>query len=1454
MRTINLKFAIVLCLLGYIAVVPPPPLYSEPESQPKTRQASSLADIPPPLLDTQTIQTSLEGDEKDHDSGFDQSPENLTITPPVDPPDDVPVERWEAPDSESSLDVISAIPPPADFETRPLTPPCQFANPTMAPPVGFVNSEVDNKKVREPEKAKPRKTLNIGEGLFPWMNEPQAPVNATIPLEVSKDANDWKIITVNNQETTPVNDNSREISVSKDSIDTTTQPTAATVIVVQNATIATDVYSRPEKPARSKLNPEQNNNVSGKPEVNAKPTISEVATVEVKASVELPKSTSNDQSREIVSLQKTETKEVLTNDVIVINVNSMEEEQSGSKQVLNPIVKPVKPETVAKPVTFVKEAEVKVEPKVDVQQYALPSFTPFTEAAKPEPQVEPVKRVEQVKPEKPVATAKPVTFVQEAVVKVDDIQVNQQLTPIPPTEAVRPEPRVEPEKPETKAKPVTSVKEAEATVDVQQLTPLEATRPEAPAKPDPQVNHKKLEAKPVMFVKEIEVTVDVQLPAPTSFNSFTEAARPEPQVLPVKPDRQVKPVKPEAKESPVMFVKETEVKIDDIQLPAPASFNSFTEAAEPVLQVLPAKPDQQVKPVKPEAKPVTFVKEADVKVDVQQLGPSSFNPSREPAKPMPQVLPVKPDQQVKLAKPDQQVKLAIPEKPKTHPVEEVITPQSKPELKLCIKKVEQHDFPDGSFQKTHDKAACLETKPGDVAAPVQETLITVITINKENIVAEAPVTPETKPISCADDKLKDLEAKLQELDKGPASSTRDLGKLESMTAPIAHKEVQRKDVQTKDPFAEDVIVAETKQVEFSSNEPFEVLFNMQNIKPAKEVTVIQHEEEKVERQPESSTTSHVEAKPELSLDLSSLRRSPEPPRPPSSSPPDGTPRSFTLPSPITPNSDRSTNSGFSPLEEPKGPSSPGPSSLSNSAPGKTAAESQVSVTSVMQGNTNNMQTTSAPGKQHIAQRPSTFLKLQRPLSMPTGLLRDFKSNAVQEKSKLTKSDSRTSSSSDSTGISSPSPSSSPVDTSTTDPVDLPKPPPFTVPPLRRYSDLAADLSFISSAAKAAENKKANQSDAKPEVPPAKPSNPLLRRNPATAVERPRSWVGPETATKKRPAMWSSAFKPVSFDAQGKKGVRPVDFQIKSFTAPSTVPKDSSAANKTSTPSVPSEAPVIERLAAKQPEIEKPSKQAPLVPGKPSGISAGKPAAPVASSLARDEQSSIDQIQQPPVKTDSKVEKTLERTLSNPLTTKTDPAEKKYEIIYSNTPSAPQGTSKVNNDKTDSGSHVLSKDTTNAAALRDQIMRDQSSAHNKVTRGRPQSAFVGSSKFQILPANEKPSSNSGATWADAKKPAVVVQPKGVLKSDAVSWTHSKQQQQQQQQTNDCSKPDLPPQTTAKPQPQVKAAADSKPLPAVVTRTKTAHQDPTKRHSLPTYIIEGAERKQPFKTTGTGEAKV
>ena len=52
-----------------------------------------------------------------------------------------------------------------DFATtRPLTPPCQFANATVAPPEKFVEEEV---KGKEPEKAQPRKKLNVSEALFP---------------------------------------------------------------------------------------------------------------------------------------------------------------------------------------------------------------------------------------------------------------------------------------------------------------------------------------------------------------------------------------------------------------------------------------------------------------------------------------------------------------------------------------------------------------------------------------------------------------------------------------------------------------------------------------------------------------------------------------------------------------------------------------------------------------------------------------------------------------------------------------------------------------------------------------------------------------------------------------------------------------------------------------------------------------------------------------------------------------------------------------------------------------------------------------------------------------------------------------------------------------------------------------------------------------------------------------
>lgn len=1292
-------------------VVPPPPLYSEPES-------SSLTDIPPLLSETQTIQTSQESEEKEHDSGFDQSSEHLMITPREDPSDDVEGEHLEDPDTGSSLDVISAIPPPADFETPPLTPPCQFANPNVLPPEEFIDSVRDDKK-GEPEKEKPRKKLDVSEGLFPWMNEPQAPVNAVIPLDVPKDSEDDMIVKVDIEYTAPASEN-REDS---------TETMVHRSVGAPSASITADVTSRlvpheDENPARPELVVKQNvvlgTQKQGK--VNA----------EAKSSVELQRRSSVDQDKESVSVQKpetTESNEIIVNKVMVTNRNSKE---SGSHQVLDTTVKPVKPETTAKPVAFVKETEVKVEPDVDVQQYALSSFTPSTEAARPKQQ--------------PVKPAKP------------DLQVK-------------------PEKPETKAKPVPVVQETE--VNVEQF-PSSAVKP--PLRSDP--------------LLELAIL-----------------------------GNQVKSDKPERIIIPATVVKEPEVQ----QLPP-----SKATRTQPLID--PLKPEQQVKPEKPEkmVKQVPFVNEASVKVDVKAPALSSFNPSTEAARVNRRVLPEK------------------QENLNGRPVEEaIITAQSKPEVKINVKMLPEQQ---------HDR-------------PVQETSVRIVTVEKQDIVAESPVTPETKPISHADDKLKDLETKLQELDEEPVPSSTELKTLESKKVPLVYKEVEPA-VKAKAPISEEVIVAETKQVEFADYEYFEKLFKMDSDEqPTKEDTRVRHKEDKTDVtadrqcvQPESFST-HVEEKPELSLDLSSLRQSPEPPRPPSSSPPAASPRSSSLPSPVALDSARSTDSGFATLEKPKNPSSldsepPGPTALSNSAD-KTAGWTNVSVTS---GVSNEQKESKPPasqtekpasgidGKPSTAKKPSN-VRLQRPLSMPAGILRVVKSdtvqdktksaesnvresNAGQEKSKLAKSDSRASSSSDSSGISSPSPMSSPVQMCATETVDMPKPPPFTVPPLRRYSDLAADLSFISSAAKAAE--KANEPESKANVPPA-PQNVLLKRNPGTApVERPRSWVGPETEAKQRPRMWSSAFKPVSFDAQSKKGVRPVDFQVKSFAAPPAVPNKPTAPSALhSTASVHGDAPMTETLRTKQPdnstdkENETSSKQAPLVPGKPSVVSAGKSTAPVISLSARVEESPGNQT----VKSDSKVE----RTPSNPLTTKADSGKPKYEIIYSNTSSTSQSSSEVQRDKIDGGTKYVS----NAAALREQIIRDQSRAQNKVMRDRPQSAFVGGSKFQILTSNEKSQSSNAVPSTDAKK-SVTIQPKGV------SWTHTKQQ------TNDNSsrKPDASlPQPSGKPQPPGKpAVADSKPLPTVVMRTKTEQQDSTKRHSLPTYIIEGADRKPPVKTTCNKEGNV
>ena len=1363
-------------------VVPPPPLYSEPPESsrsnclpqkdaavvsnkggpiftfqvlPNENSNPGLADIPPPLLEAESTSTSQESEEKDRDSGFDQSPNVLTRAPPVDPLQEAPVQRWDDPDSGSSLDAISVIPPPMDFATtRPLTPPCEFANPTVLPPEGFVEEQ-------QPEKAKPRKKLNVSEDSFPWMNEPQAPINATVPLAVSEGTEkEPELEILSSEHERQVGENVDELLNKQEYSETITQVDSAVVVVP-----ITGSAENAEKPPKPELKTKLSNVLD---EQEVKPVVA----VSEAQREELPNLASG-RNKEVEVAPKVDMPESYGK-VVVVNDNAKEQ------SVLDEISKPVKPQTKPKPMKFAKEAEVQIEPNVGVQQFAPPSVYPFTEVARQDQQVK----------------------------------------------AAKVEPQVKPEKPETQAKPV----------------------------------------KPV---KEVEVTVDIQHRVASSFIPNVEVAKPEPPVESViKPEMQVKREKVEAKNNPVTLIKETEVKVE---APAPSSYVPSAEIARAQQQVTPVKPDVQVKPEQPETrvKPVTFAKEAKAEpnVDVQQFAPSSnrVKPQFEYVTPVLEVKPEKPEKQHSLAG------------------EEVVTPQVKHEAKVCIKMLETEgpEFSDSSSRDVH-----VVTSGNN--SILEGGAVTIINVGEDNVVVEDPVTPETKPTRPPHDKLKDLEERLLELDKEPVPSSSNIRKPDTKSVPQPYQD--EVSVQSKDPSAEDIIVAQTKEVESSSYEKFEELFNLDNEeKPTKKATSVVNKDDRadavVERQhsqPESSTSGAV-VDAELHLDLSSLRQSPEPPRPPSSSPPATTPGSSILPSPRELLSDRSTESGISVFEEPKSPSdSVEPNREGKEKKPRQTCSTQTELQRNTSVNTTSVNTTSVVSTPQTGEKPTGSkppigakpVKLQRPLSMPSGIPRDFQSGADQERRQsATESDSRKSSSSDSTGVSSSSLPSSPVESgSTTNPVDLPKPHPFTVPPLRRYSDLASDLSFISSAAKAAG--KTQESEKKTEVPP-KPANLVLKRSSVSVEERPRSWVGPETNNNKRSTMWPSAFKPMSFEAQGKK-VAPVAFDVKSFTPATTVSTSQSTTNASSAGVGKSQAYTIERKSSPT-ELEKSSKKPPLVPVKPSGNTTGKPAASVVSPIVKQEASIVH------LPVSSGVSGNL------PLK-KIEPLEKKYEIIYTNSSSESQSASKDPHDKADIVSRGPSKDLSSSTSIRDQIMRDATGS-NRVTRPRPQSAFVGGSKFQILPAENKPSSKTGASWADVKKLAAL---QSAAKRDDASWMHKKQ-------ANEPSKPDVPhipakpPQLKAadirpqqlkeadspqpvkiadikpppvkpqpvkavdiKPQPpnaanvkpQPEITPDSKPPPAIVMRTKTGNEDLVKRHSLPAYIIEGADRKPAPKTSGSG----
>ena len=1334
-------------------VVPPPPMYSEtPEfsrsesllhtepavksnkkepafnSQDLSSEASSpsLVDIPPPFLETEVTSTSHNSEEKDRDSGLDQSPVNFNISPTAGPSGNLPVQSWEEPDSGSSLDVISAIPPPMDFATtRPLTPPCQFANPTVAPPAGFVEEER--------EQATPRKKLNVSEALFPWMNEPQAPINATILLAVSAGKKDAPGVEEVNGE--------QKFHTDEKMLNKEASVVVPITTISVNEDIQTQSAGKPELKTKHDV-------VLQEQQVKANVAVSEVPRMKH------PRALSSDEKDKSVVPQKVEIpepNEIKMDEVVVLNIGSMETKQSGLQQFPDAVSRPVPPENEGVP------------------QLKPSSFYPSMEVARLE---------SQNKPEKPETQVKPVTVAKEAEVKVDaespsSVNISRNIA--------RPELLVKPVKLKPKVKP-----ENQET----QVAPQ---------------------------------VVNVEAHTPSLNNISRDNVMPELEVEAVKLEPPVKPDKTETKPYPFTLVKETRVNVEAY---APSS---FIPAAE-----------QPIEPEKPEtrAEPITSVKEAENEVEPKVDVSQSFNSSVDVSRVEPQFKNEKPVLQVK------------PEKLRSCSVEEVITPQSKSMVERSLKTLVDSSLP--------------EVKSG-INKPVQESAITIFTVGKDDVV-EAPVTPETKATPSSYDKIKDLEERLLELDKEPVPSSTYLRTSQSKVIPAASQEPK---VESKEPFAEEVIVAETKRVEFSSYEQFEELLKLDNeAKPMNEVANVENNEKKGDaivgkQHPQrENSSSPKDIDTDLHLDLSSLRQSPEPPHPPSSSPPAPSVAhwSSVLPSPRELLSDRSTESGISINEERKRPNAVDPIGDKESKPVQVH-----SIPAEVQ------RITSAVSKPHAIEKPQ---KLRRPLSMPAGVLRDFKSEIVQERNKsATESDSRKSSLSDSTGVSSSSLPSSPVEIDNTASVELPRPPPFTVPPLRRYSDLAADLSFISSAAKKA-TEKSHEDETKPSAPP-KPVNLALKRSSISVVERPRSWMGPETDNNnKRSVMVPSAFKPVSFESQRKKVAKPVDFNIKSFNAPSTVPSAPSV-NSASVGhgDVSSTEKVQARSSPK--EVEKPAKHTPVVTIKPRENSVGTSDAPVVSPLAKEESPSIHQ----PVSTGTK---------GHPQVKKTESRETKYEIVFSNNSSETQSASK-------GGSHPPSRDLSSSASLREQIMRDASGG-NKVTRTRPQSAIVSGSKFQIWPADDKSSSSTGANWADVKKLAALQT--GAVKSGDAPWL--------KRQASEPSKPDLPhiatkpphpgkavdikpqPVKTANNKPQPVKAADvkmqpvktpdltpqpvktadirlhpvkaadikpqpavnSRPLPNVVMRTKTGQQDPTKRHSMPTYIIESADRKPTPKTNSSG----
>ena len=493
---------------------------------------------------------------------------------------------------------------------------------------------------------------------------------------------------------------------------------------------------------------------------------------------------------------------------------------------------------------------------------------------------------------------------------------------------------------------------------------------------------------------------------------------------------------------------------------------------------------------------------------------------------------------------------------------------------------------------------------------------------KQEFFCEAPVVAETRSTTSSGfDSLNLLEEKFRDLENHCAGSSEKADEPQNdLNANNLGKNAGDVVVDTKssyDPFAQPLLNDELRELEKETTKSSEslnevpasssdVTFGVDSqmsaqrnpIKPLAEETCTITKAHKEALMPEKKAgTCETRDVPKLDLNITPPSALTQPlglPTPPSCSPPAATPPSLSLPSPLT-----------SPRKEDQCGEVVEPASQAVSSD-SSHTQAGSSLPDAQRGKVTSSQCTSSTVKS-LPEDNSTVPSyhptgtLQRPVSLPLGLLNSAQvENVADQKA----GDSSKEHSAMSSRSMSPEAACTPSSPSlpSEKPMELPKPPPLTVPSLRRYSDLAAEVSFITAAAKREEKKiPKEEKEAPKEEKIPKPPIPYRRSQTTSAVERPHSWVAPD-AGKRSSLLWSSAYKPgASSSSEGRrKEFKPIDFSVKSdpplSTRPNTETPEKREEHKTEAGK-----PVV--ASGKGKEVTKPA----VVSGKEKEVQVTKPA-------------------------------------------------------------------------------------------------------------------------------------------------------------------------------------------------------------------------------------------------------